>query len=65
MLQEHALLLVLEQGFDETTATQITAVSGVSPMSFFRHFASKAAAGLDDPYDRVIADRISTTARIR
>src|SRR5580692_8591832 len=40
-LQEAALALYSEQGFDQTTAAQIAARAGVTERTFFRHFADK------------------------
>ena len=38
-LQEAALDLYAERGFDQTTAAQIAARAGVTERTFFRHFA--------------------------
>jgi AcrR family transcriptional regulator len=40
-LQEAALALYSERGFDQTTAAQIAERAGVSERTFFRHFADK------------------------
>jgi AcrR family transcriptional regulator len=40
-LQEAALALYSERGFDQTTAAQIAAQAGVTERTFFRHFADK------------------------
>src|SRR6516165_3132694 len=40
-LQEAALALYAEQGFDQTTAAEIAARAGVTERTFFRHFADK------------------------
>jgi AcrR family transcriptional regulator len=40
-LQEAALDLYAERGFDQTTAAQIAARAGVTERTFFRHFADK------------------------
>ena len=40
-LQEAALALYAERGFDQTTAAQIAARAGVTERTFFRHFADK------------------------
>jgi len=40
-LQEAALTLYSERGFDQTTAAQIAARAGVTERTFFRHFADK------------------------
>src|SRR6202034_1758194 len=40
-LQEAALALYSERGFDQTTAAQIAEQAGVTERTFFRHFADK------------------------
>jgi AcrR family transcriptional regulator len=40
-LQEAALALYLEHGFDQTTAAQIADQAGLTERTFFRHFADK------------------------
>jgi AcrR family transcriptional regulator len=40
-LQEAALVLYAEKRFDQTTAAEIAARSGVTERTFFRHFADK------------------------
>ena len=40
-LQEAALDLYAEKGFDQTTAAQIAARAGLTERTFFRHFADK------------------------
>ena len=40
-LQEAALALFSERGFDQTTAAQIALQAGVTERTFFRHFADK------------------------
>jgi AcrR family transcriptional regulator len=53
-----ALALFEERGYDATTATAIAERAGVSEMTFFRHFSSKASLLVEDPYDPLIADAI-------
>jgi AcrR family transcriptional regulator len=62
-LAASAIGLCEAQGFDDTTVAQIAAAAGVSEMTFFRHFPSKEAAILDDPYDPYIASRIRDQPR--
>ena len=40
-LQEAALALYSERGFDQTTAAQIAARAGLTERTFFRHYADK------------------------
>ena len=40
-LQEAALALYAERGFDQTTAAQIAEQAGLTERTFFRHFADK------------------------
>ncbi len=40
-LQEAALALYSERGFDQTTAAEIAKRAGVTERTFFRHFADK------------------------
>lgn len=54
-----ALGLFERQGFEHTTVAQVAAAAGVTEMTFFRHFSSKDAVILTDPYDPTIADGIA------
>lgn len=54
-IQEHAMRLFLEHGFDATTVEMIAAAANVSQMTCFRHFPTKEALVLSDPYDPLIA----------
>ncbi|SDP40761.1 DNA-binding transcriptional regulator, AcrR family [Pedococcus dokdonensis] len=58
-LQEVALDLIASQGFDSTTVEQIARAAGVSQMTFFRHFATKDAVVLSDPFDPRIAAAVA------
>jgi AcrR family transcriptional regulator len=56
-LQEAALALFAERGFDQTTAAQIAERAGVTERTFFRHFADKREvlfAGSDLLRDRIL-----------
>lgn len=57
-IQEHALRLFLDKGYDQTTVEEIAAAAGVSHMTFFRYFPSKHAVVENDEYDPIIADLI-------
>ena len=53
-IQEHAIRLFLERGFDETTVEDIVAAVGVSHMTFFRNFRTKEDVAVSDDYDQLI-----------
>ncbi|HWM34773.1 MAG TPA: helix-turn-helix domain-containing protein [Pseudolysinimonas sp.] len=53
-----ALELFDERGYEATTVAEIARRAGVTEMTFFRHFPSKDAVLVDDPYDPLIADAI-------
>lgn len=57
-----ALDLFERDGYDATTVARIAAAAGVSEMTFFRHYRSKEAVLLDDPYDPLIAAAIAAQA---
>lgn len=57
-LQAAALELFGRDGYDRVAVEQIAASAGVTSMTFFRHFATKDAVILDDPYDPAIVDAI-------
>lgn len=57
-LQEAALTLFAERGFDQTTAAQIAARAGLTERTFYRHFADKREVlfgGSDLLGERVLA----------
>jgi AcrR family transcriptional regulator len=53
-----ALELFTRKGFDATTVAEIAAAAGVTQMTFFRHFGSKEALLLDDPYDPLMVTAV-------
>ncbi len=55
-----ALELFSESGYDGTTVAQIAFRAGVTEMTFFRHFSSKADVLLDDPFDPLVAAAVAT-----
>ena len=60
---QQAIALFEHDGYEATTVAAIAAAAGVSEMTFFRHFATKDALLLDDPYDPVIAAGIADQPR--
>jgi AcrR family transcriptional regulator len=57
-IQEHALRLFREQGYDATTVEQITEAAEVSPSTFFRYYPTKEDTVLTDEYDPMIVDTL-------
>ncbi|MEH6380683.1 MAG: helix-turn-helix domain-containing protein [Dietzia cercidiphylli] len=54
-----ALELMGDRGYDGVTTAAVAGRAGVSEMTLFRHFPTKAALLVDDPYDPLIADAIA------
>jgi AcrR family transcriptional regulator len=57
-IQEHAMRLFAERGYDATTVADIAAAAEVSSMTVFRYFPAKEDLVMADEYDPVIVDRI-------
>lgn len=57
-LRQAALELFTERGYDATGTAQIAQRAGVSEMTLFRHFPSKEALLLDDPFDPPMAEAV-------
>jgi AcrR family transcriptional regulator len=57
-IQEHALRLFREQGYEATTVEQIAEAAEVSPSTFFRYYPTKEDTVLTDEYDPLIADSL-------
>src|SRR5262252_2552636 len=55
-IQEHALRLIAEQGYDATTVDQIAAAAEISPSTFFRYFPTKEDLIIEDEYDAVLEE---------
>lgn len=58
-IQQHALRLFLDQGYDNTTVEDIATAAGVSHMTFFRYFPTKESVVESDDYDPLIARLIA------
>ncbi|HEU5470614.1 MAG TPA: TetR family transcriptional regulator [Actinophytocola sp.] len=62
-LQEQALRLFVERGYEATTVEQIAAAAGVSHMTFFRYFPTKEDVVLSDSYDPLLVAAIRARPR--
>src|SRR5262245_8982092 len=60
-IQEHALRLFAQQGFEATTVEQIAEAAEISPSTFFRYFKSKDDVVIEDRYDDLIVAAIEAT----
>jgi AcrR family transcriptional regulator len=55
-IQEHALRLFAQRGYDGTSVEDIAEAAEVSPSTFFRYFPTKEDVVLYDPFDPVLID---------
>lgn len=60
LLQEHALRLFHEQGYDQTTIEQIAEAAEVSPTTVYRYFRTKADLVIYDDLDRGMIESFRT-----
>lgn len=58
-LQQIGLDLIAAVGYDAVTVEEIAQASGVSHMTFFRHFPTKQSLVLQDPFDPAIAAAVA------
>jgi len=58
-----ALDLFERQGYDATTVAQVASGAGITQMTFFRHFPTKDAVLVGDPYDPLIAEAVGAQPR--
>jgi AcrR family transcriptional regulator len=58
-IQDHALKLFVEKGYDATTVDEIAAAAGVSHMTFFRYFPRKEKVVEYDEYDPLLEQLIA------
>jgi len=58
-IQEHALRLFQEQGYEQTTVDQIAAAAEISPSTFFRYFKTKEDVVIEDEYDPLLLKLIA------
>jgi AcrR family transcriptional regulator len=58
-IQEHAMRLFRERGYDATTVSDVAAAAEVSSMTVFRYFPAKEDLVLADEYDPLILERIA------
>ena len=58
-IQEHALRLFQEQGYEQTTVDQIAAAAEISPSTFFRYFKTKEDVVIEDEYDPMLLKLIA------
>ncbi len=63
LIQEHALRLFREQGYEQTTVDQIAAAAEISPSTFFRYFKTKEDVVLADDYDPLLVHALAAAPK--
>ena len=58
-VQQHALLMFAQHGFENVTVEQIALSAEVAPISVYRYFGTKEGIAIWDEYDPPIAEEIS------
>jgi len=59
-IQDHALRLFRERGYDATSVEDIAEAAEVSPSTFFRYFPTKEDVVLYDAFDPILIDAFLT-----
>lgn len=62
-IQHAAIDLFEAQGFAATSVSEVAERAGVSEMTVYRHFSTKAALAIDDPFDPRIVDAVAAQPR--
>lgn len=62
-IEDAAIRLVTEQGYDNTTIDQIAEAAEISPSTFFRYFPTKEDAVVTDDYDPLFIAAIARAPR--
>ncbi|MEV6925913.1 TetR family transcriptional regulator [Dactylosporangium sp. NPDC051485] len=57
-IQEHAVRLFVQQGYEATTVEQIAEAAEISPSTFFRYFKTKEDVVIQDRYDDLMVEEI-------
>ena len=57
-LKRAAFELCAERGYEATATAQVAERAGVSEMTLFRHFPTKEALLLTDPFDPLMAEAV-------
>jgi AcrR family transcriptional regulator len=57
-IQDHAMRLFTERGYDSTTIADIAKAADVSSMTVFRYFPTKEDLVMGDEYDPIIVEKI-------
>ena len=60
VIQQQAMRLFTEKGYEATTAEQISEAAEVSPSTFFRYFPTKEDVVLYDSLDPILLEAIRT-----
>lgn len=63
LIQEQALRLFREQGYEQTTVDQIAAAADISPSTFFRYFKTKEDVVLEDEYDPMVLELVASAPK--